>query len=71
MAFDAEKEITKLWNNLHGAQKEIGINILKNLTGKIEKGEIKEIGNHKALMKQRGLYYSLYNLQFPEMEIII
>jgi len=24
MAFDAEKEITKLWNNLHGAQKEIG-----------------------------------------------
>ena len=33
----------------------------------IENGEIKESGNHKELLKKRGLYYSLYNLQFPEM----
>ena len=37
----------------------------------IEKGEIKEKGNHKQLLKKRGLYYSLYNLQFPEMNIIM
>jgi len=37
----------------------------------IEKGEIKENGNHKELLKKRGLYYSLYNLQFPEMDIIM
>ena len=37
----------------------------------IEKGEIKESGNHAELLKKRGLYYSLYNLQFPEMNIIV
>jgi subfamily B ATP-binding cassette protein MsbA len=37
----------------------------------IEKGEIKESGNHRELLKKRGLYYSLYNLQFPEMNIIM
>jgi len=37
----------------------------------IENGEIKESGNHKQLLKKRGLYYSLYNLQFPEMDIIM
>ncbi len=37
----------------------------------IENGEIKEIGNHRELLKKRGLYYSLYNLQFPEMNIIM
>lgn len=37
----------------------------------IEKGEIKESGSHKALLKKKGLYYSLYNLQFPEMGIIM
>jgi ATP-binding cassette subfamily B protein/subfamily B ATP-binding cassette protein MsbA len=37
----------------------------------IENGEIKENGNHKELLKKRGLYYSLYNLQFPEMDIIM
>ncbi len=35
----------------------------------ISKGEIKERGNHRALLKKKGLYYSLYNLQFPEMDI--
>jgi subfamily B ATP-binding cassette protein MsbA len=37
----------------------------------IEGGEIKETGNHRELLKKRGLYYSLYNLQFPEMNIIM
>ncbi len=37
----------------------------------IEKGEIKESGGHRELLKKRGLYYSLYNLQFPEMNIIM
>jgi subfamily B ATP-binding cassette protein MsbA len=37
----------------------------------ISKGEIKESGNHSELLKKRGLYYSLYNLQFPEMDIIM
>lgn len=32
-------------------------------------GEIKESGNHRELLKKKGLYYSLYNLQFPEMDI--
>ena len=37
----------------------------------IENGEIKECGSHKKLMAEKGLYYSLYNLQFPEMDIIM
>jgi subfamily B ATP-binding cassette protein MsbA len=37
----------------------------------IEGGEIKESGDHRELLKKRGLYYSLYNLQFPEMNIIM
>jgi subfamily B ATP-binding cassette protein MsbA len=37
----------------------------------VEKGEIKESGSHRELLKKRGLYYSLYNLQFPEMNIIM
>lgn len=37
----------------------------------IENGEIKERGSHKDLLVKRGLYYSLYNLQFPEMDIIM
>lgn len=37
----------------------------------IEKGEVKESGNHKELLAKKGLYHSLYNLQFPEMDIIM
>jgi len=37
----------------------------------IKKGEIIEVGNHRELLKKKGLYYSLYNLQFPEMDIIM
>jgi subfamily B ATP-binding cassette protein MsbA len=37
----------------------------------IRNGEIKESGNHKELLVEKGLYYSLYNMQFPEMDIIM
>ncbi|MEN8221926.1 MAG: ABC transporter ATP-binding protein [Acidobacteriota bacterium] len=37
----------------------------------IEKGKIIESGNHSELIKKRGHYYSLYNLQFPDMDIIM
>jgi ABC-type multidrug transport system fused ATPase/permease subunit len=37
----------------------------------IRNGEIEESGNHKELLVEEGLYYSLYNLQFPEMDIIM
>lgn len=37
----------------------------------IENGEIKESGSHKNLLRKKGLYYSLYDLQFPEMDIIM
>ncbi len=37
----------------------------------IEGGKIRESGSHRELIKKRGLYYSLYNLQFPEMDIIM
>ena len=37
----------------------------------IDKGEVKEMGNHQQLIKKQGLYHSLYNLQFPDMDIIM
>ncbi len=37
----------------------------------IEKGKIIESGNHSELIRKRGHYYSLYNLQFPDMDIIM
>ncbi|HLP59607.1 MAG TPA: ABC transporter ATP-binding protein [Candidatus Deferrimicrobium sp.] len=37
----------------------------------IQDGEIKESGNHQELLTKKGLYHSLYNLQFPEMNIIM
>lgn len=32
----------------------------------LEKGEIREMGNHEALMEREGYYYSLYQSQFEE-----
>jgi ATP-binding cassette subfamily B protein/subfamily B ATP-binding cassette protein MsbA len=32
----------------------------------LDKGEIKEMGNHQQLLKQQGLYYQLYSLQYKE-----
>lgn len=37
----------------------------------IKDGEIKESGSHPDLLAKKGFYYSLYNLQFPEMNIIM
>jgi len=36
----------------------------------LEKGEIKEMGNHEALMNQKGAYFKLYKMQFEKMAII-
>ena len=35
----------------------------------LEQGEIVEIGNHKSLLEQRGLYASLYERQILEQEL--
>ncbi|MDY0277347.1 MAG: ABC transporter ATP-binding protein [Acholeplasma sp.] len=32
----------------------------------LHKGEIKESGSHQSLLKQKGMYYNLYSLQFDE-----
>ncbi|NLK12027.1 MAG: ATP-binding cassette domain-containing protein, partial [Candidatus Phytoplasma sp.] len=32
----------------------------------MQKGEIKEMGSHQALLKQKGIYYGLYKLQFDQ-----
>lgn len=33
----------------------------------MQKGEIKEMGSHQALLKQKGLYYNLYKLQYDPL----
>jgi ATP-binding cassette subfamily B multidrug efflux pump len=37
----------------------------------LDKGEIKEIGNHEALMKQEGYYYKLYTMQFQKAGAVV
>ncbi len=32
----------------------------------LQNGEVKEKGNHQQLLKQRGLYYKLYELQYQD-----
>ncbi|MEE3203136.1 MAG: ABC transporter ATP-binding protein, partial [Acidobacteriota bacterium] len=34
------------------------------------KGELREIGNHQELLTQRGLYHTLYQLQYRDQEQI-
>ena len=36
----------------------------------MQKGEIKETGTHQALLKNKGLYYNLYLLQYDSKETI-
>ena len=36
----------------------------------MNKGEIKEFGNHQELLKKKGLYYALYQLQFDAKETV-
>src|SRR5690606_18222271 len=35
----------------------------------MSKGEIKESGTHQELLKQKGLYYNLYQLQYDKQEV--
>ena len=35
----------------------------------LHKGEIVERGNHQALLKQKGMYYDLYKLQYQEKTV--
>ncbi|MRG47765.1 ATP-binding cassette domain-containing protein [Chitinophaga sp. SYP-B3965] len=37
----------------------------------LDKGEIKEMGNHEALMKQEGYYYKLYTMQFQKAGAVV
>jgi len=32
----------------------------------LHKGEIREMGEHQALLRRRGIYYKLYQLQYKE-----
>ncbi|MFA5421797.1 MAG: ABC transporter ATP-binding protein [Bacilli bacterium] len=36
----------------------------------MQKGEIKESGNHQELLKKKGLYYNLYQLQYDRKEAL-
>jgi ABC-type multidrug transport system fused ATPase/permease subunit len=36
----------------------------------MHKGEIREIGNHWELLKQKGIYYRLYQLQYKGQEVV-
>ena len=35
----------------------------------LHKGEVREIGTHQELLKERGLYYRLYQLQYKEQQM--
>ena len=35
----------------------------------LHKGEIREMGNHQALLAQRGIYFKLYQLQYKEQPV--
>ena len=35
----------------------------------VDKGEIKERGNHQQLLKKRGIYYNLYKIQNMEKKM--
>ncbi|NCA97124.1 MAG: ABC transporter ATP-binding protein [Bacteroidia bacterium] len=37
----------------------------------MQKGEIKEAGNHQELLKKKGLYYNLYQLQYDRKETAV
>lgn len=37
----------------------------------MQKGEIKEAGNHQELLKKKGLYYNLYQLQYDRKETTV
>ena len=37
----------------------------------LHKGEIREMGNHQALLAERGLYFKLYQLQYKEQPVTL
>jgi ABC-type multidrug transport system fused ATPase/permease subunit len=37
---------------------------------RVNKGEIREMGNHQELLSRRGIYYKLYQLQYKEQSLI-
>lgn len=37
----------------------------------LHKGKIREVGTHQQLLKQRGIYYKLYQLQYKEQEMAL
>ncbi len=37
----------------------------------LDKGEIKEIGNHNELLEKRGFYYQLHKMQFEKQEKVV
>ena len=39
-----------------------------NIIFVLKKGQIVESGNHQELLKKKGLYYSLYEIQYKHME---
>ena len=43
----------------------------RRLSGDLDGARPHALDAYRELLKKRGLYYSLYNLQFPEMNIIM
>ena len=37
----------------------------------VHKGELREVGDHQTLLSQRGLYHTLYQLQYREQERVL
>ena len=37
----------------------------------LHKGEIRETGNHQALLAKQGIYYKLYQLQYKDQEVLL
>ncbi|MCP5112905.1 MAG: ATP-binding cassette domain-containing protein, partial [bacterium] len=35
----------------------------------MHKGELREVGSHQELLRQRGIYYKLYQLQYKDQEL--
>jgi len=34
----------------------------------LHKGVVREVGSHEELLKKRGMYYKLYEMQYREQE---
>jgi ATP-binding cassette subfamily B protein len=36
----------------------------------VHKGRIRETGTHQELLKKRGIYYKLYQIQYRDQEVL-